>query len=158
MRNCDYLIHAGDLGGSSALDALLAMAPANAIRGNNDSPEKWPAAEREGLATLPDVARIEMRGGHIIVIHGHQFAKAKQRHQHLREAYPDALAVVYGHSHHLQVDKGERPWVLNPGACGRARTFGGPSALIIGCASPRIDVKVVRFAPMTRAAKRRTRA
>jgi hypothetical protein len=39
--------------------------------------------------------------------------------------------VLYGHSHRLLQDFAAEPWILNPGAAGRARTGGGPSCLVL---------------------------
>lgn len=147
LSDCDFLIHAGDLGGSSALEALLGITSATAVRGNNDTFERWHGSELDGLRQLPTVVQVTLAGGHIIVIHGHQFPQAKKRHIQLRERFPDALAVVYGHSHRMVIDIDSSPWVLNPGACGRARTFGGPSGLILEKKSRRWEVSPIRFGP-----------
>ncbi len=150
LKHCDFMIHAGDLGRSAALNALHQVAPTAAVSGNNDTTDRWPANELECLQALPLVARVSLKAGYIIVIHGHQFPQAKKRHQQLRDQFPDAMAVVYGHSHRLVTDLERSPWVLNPGACGRARTFGGPSCLILECESSRWEVSHVRFAQAPR--------
>ncbi|HVT31880.1 MAG TPA: metallophosphoesterase family protein [Rhodanobacteraceae bacterium] len=130
-RECHIIVHAGDVGSASVLDALRAgVADVVAVRGNNDVPSKWPGTDRGALAMLEDVARVELPGGVLIATHGDRHAPAV-RHARLRAAYPDARAIVYGHSHRLLVDDRATPWVLNPGAAGRARTYGGPSCLIL---------------------------
>ncbi|MFP6681635.1 MAG: metallophosphoesterase family protein, partial [Gammaproteobacteria bacterium] len=45
ISNCDFLIHAGDLGGSAALNDLLQIARATAARGNNDTAYRRSAKE-----------------------------------------------------------------------------------------------------------------
>lgn len=40
------------------------------------------------------------------------------------------------------------PWVLNPGAAGRSRTFGGPSCLLLAAASDGWEVTLHRFEPI----------
>jgi putative phosphoesterase len=147
LSDCDFLIHAGDLGGITALNTLLGAAPAIAVRGNNDNPPRWCESERDALRLFPAMVRVELSDGHIIVIHGHQFPTVKKRHRQLRERFPDAMAIVYGHSHRLVMDIDSSPWVLNPGACGRARTFGGPSGLILARKSRRWELSSIRFAP-----------
>ncbi|WP_257388244.1 metallophosphoesterase family protein, partial [Tahibacter caeni] len=72
----------------------------------------------------------DLPGGRLVVVHGDRWP-ARGRHAALRRAYPAARAVVYGHSHRLVVDTDALPWVLNPGAAGRARTNGGPSCLLL---------------------------
>jgi putative phosphoesterase len=124
-------VHAGDVGNATVLDALRAGgANVIAVRGNNDVPSKWPRDERRTLETLDDEARIALPGGTLIATHGDRFTPAT-RHARLRAAFADARAVVYGHSHRLVVDETATPWILNPGAAGRARTYGGPSCLVL---------------------------
>lgn len=124
----DVVVHAGDVGGRSVLDALT---PRNgeliAVRGNNDVREKWPASEWEALEALPWEARIDLPGGELVVVHGHGYGYPGRHHARMRRDYPDARLVVYGHSHLKVSDKSESPWIVNPGAAGRVRTFGGPS-------------------------------
>jgi putative phosphoesterase len=128
-RASDLVVHAGDVGGAQVLEALAAAAPrVVAVRGNNDTPAKWPRAERAALAALPACTHLELPGGVLVAVHGDGLPAAT-RHARLRERFAGARAIVYGHSHRGVVDLAQRPWVLNPGAAGRVRTFGGPSAL-----------------------------
>ncbi len=127
-RDCDAVVHGGDVGNAAVLDALGGRVIA--VRGNNDSAEKWPAAEGERLAALPLQAGLDLPGGQLVVVHGDRWP-ARGRHSALRGAYPAARAIVYGHSHQLQLDTDTLPWVLNPGAAGSARTNGGPSCLLL---------------------------
>jgi hypothetical protein len=130
-RDCEVVVHAGDVGNTAVLDALRASgANVVAIRGNNDVAAKWPRDERDALDALDDEARTELPGGTLIAVHGDRYTPAT-RHARLRTAYPDARAVVYGHSHRLVIDDSATPWILNPGAAGRARTYGGPSCLVL---------------------------
>ena len=144
-READLVAHAGDVGAAEVLDRLRAACPRTiAVRGNNDVPSKWPPQGRAALQALPEHARIELPGGVLVLTHGDRFAPSR-RHAHLRAAFPHARAIVYGHSHRLCVDDGERPWVLNPGAAGRARTFGGPSGLLLRATAKSWSVEAVRF-------------
>jgi uncharacterized protein len=144
-RDCDVVVHAGDVGNAAILDTLRSSgANVVAIRGNNDVASKWPRGEHRELDTLEDEARIELPGGTLVAVHGDRYAPAK-RHARLRSAYPDARAIVYGHSHRLVVDDAMTPWILNPGAAGRARTYGGPSCLVLEAGSKRWRVEAHRF-------------
>ena len=130
-RECDIAVHAGDVGAAAVLDALQSGgARVFAVRGNNDVPSKWSIDERTTLATLHEVVRVELPGGVLVATHGDRFSPSK-RHARIRAEFPEARAILYGHSHKLVVDDAEVPWVLNPGAAGRARTFGGPSCLLL---------------------------
>ncbi len=128
----DLVLHAGDIGDYGVL-CLLAQggAPVVAVLGNNDVAAKWPAAQKGHLAQLPPVARVLLKGGLVVVEHGHTAGRVAERHRRLRGRYPDARAVIYGHSHRLCRDTEAVPWVLNPGAAGRARTGGGASCLTL---------------------------
>ncbi|MGH8173722.1 MAG: metallophosphoesterase family protein [Rhodanobacteraceae bacterium] len=144
-RECDIAVHAGDVGSARIIDVLKTSgAQVFAVRGNNDTPAKWSADERATLANLRDVERVELPGGVLVATHGDAFTPAK-RHTRLRAAYPDARAIVYGHSHHLVIDDTEAPWVLNPGAAGRARTHGGPSCLLLHASARAWRVEALRF-------------
>ncbi len=145
-RDCDWVVHAGDVGNTTVLAALAPRREVVAVRGNNDVPAKWPTEERSTLQGLPDEAALELPGGRLVVLHGHRLNPASQRHQRLRLRYPGARAVVVGHSHRLEVDRSAGPWILNPGAAGRARTFGGPSCLLLELDGREWRVEPHRFA------------
>jgi putative phosphoesterase len=131
LEGCDVIAHAGDVGAAAVLDALAATgAEVRAVRGNNDVSAKWPPPH-ERLHALPTEDRIALPGGELVVVHGDQVLPATRRHERLRQQYPDARAIVYGHSHRVVVDREARPWVVNPGAAGRSRTYGGASACVL---------------------------
>lgn len=131
LAPADLVVHAGDVGNAAVLDALGAVAPVAAVAGNNDVTAKWPRGEGRVRAALPEAIEIALAGGNLVVVHGHQWPRAAQRHARLRARWPGARAIVYGHSHRCATDTEETPWVLNPGAAGRARTHGGASWLAL---------------------------
>lgn len=146
VARCDYAVHAGDVGNAAVLAALTPRQGAVlAVRGNNDIPVKWPRADRSVLEMLPDSLTLELPGGVLAVTHGHRAGGACERHARLRRQFPDARAIVYGHSHRLVCDLEAPVWVLNPGAAGRARTFGGPSLLILEAGKRVWRVEPIRF-------------
>lgn len=148
VSGCDYGVHAGDIGAAGVLDVLRErVGQLHAVIGNNDVAQKWPAADRATLARLQACVRLALPGGDLVVVHGDRVLPAKRRHEQLRATYPDARAIVYGHSHRMCEDTGHRPWVLNPGAAGRARTYGGPSCLILRVSATDWEVQRYRFAP-----------
>lgn len=148
VARCDVAVHAGDVGGAHVLEAL---APRGghvvAVRGNNDTEQSWQGKQRRLLAGLPAVALLELAGGTLVVEHGHRVVPARERHRRLRRRYPDARVIAYGHSHRQVCDTAGQIWVVNPGAAGRARTFGGPSALVLHAGPRRWRVEPVRFDP-----------
>jgi putative phosphoesterase len=142
-QGCAWVLHAGDVGAATVLQALAqAGRELIAVRGNNDQPGKWPDG---GPPTLPAEAYLELPGGRIVVVHGHQENPVAARHEKLRQRFPQARAIVYGHSHRLVCDLEHKPWVLNPGAAGRARTYGGPSCILLHIRGRSWRVEPVRF-------------
>jgi len=141
---CDYVVHAGDVGSRAVLDALWPKHGLLAVCGNNDLPGKWPTQDHAVLKTLSSINELDLPGGKLIVTHGDRYP-SRDRHRRLRAAYPHARAIVYGHSHRLVIDRDETPWVLNPGAAGRARTFGGPSCLLLAIERNKWCVSERRF-------------
>lgn len=144
---CDLAVHAGDIGTPRVLASLQPRSGrVIAVRGNNDTPLQWPRGSEGWLRELPEQARLDLPGGILVVEHGHRALPAALRHARLRERHPDARAVVYGHTHQLVVDQEAEPWVLNPGAAGRIRTYGGPSCLVLNAGPDHwtVDIHVFR--------------
>ena len=155
VASCDCAVHAGDIGAVAVLSALRPLvATVVAVLGNNDVEGKLGAADWALLRGLPLETRIELRGGALMVVHGHRAGPASRRHAWLRSRYPEARAVVYGHSHRLDCDQSQAPWVLNPGSAGLTRTFGGPSCLVLATAGRHWTIETVRFPPPVTAASR----
>jgi putative phosphoesterase len=148
-HDCALAVHAGDVGGSTVLDALTAAAGrVLAVRGNNDVPEKW-AGSPADLAALPLTLQIPLPGGLLAVEHGDRHP-AGQRHRRLRAAYGQARAVLCGHSHRLLEDRAAHPWLLNPGAAGRSRRAASASCLLLQARADGWQVDAWRFAKPTR--------
>jgi uncharacterized protein len=146
VTTCDLAIHGGDIGNAAVLARLRpGLGRVFAVFGNNDVARQWPESDQDLLRELPNRIDLDLPGGHLVVIHGHQVA-ARDRHARLRGRFPEARAIVYGHSHRLVLDMDTLPWVLNPGAAGRARTYGGPSCLVLTAGQADWQVEVHRFA------------
>lgn len=132
IAQCAVVVHAGDIGNATVLRTLRARHErVIAVRGNNDTPAKWPAKDARCLGALPAAARLRLPGGILAVVHGDRHNPAARRHARLRREFAGLRAVVYGHSHRLVCDDSRLPWVLNPGAAGRVRTGGGASCLLL---------------------------
>jgi hypothetical protein len=150
----DLAVHGGDIGNAAVLSALQPRSGrVLAVLGNNDVAHKWPSADRQLLDELPLEVSEELPGGRLVVVHGHR-TPAKDRHARLRRGFPDARAIVYGHSHRLVTDQDAEPWVLNPGAAGRERTHGGPSCMVLCAGHDHWALAVHRF-PLVRSTARR---
>lgn len=103
LAGVDALVHAGDVGDPAILDALAAVAPLHAIRGNIDT--------QGPCAALPERLHLDLAGLRVLIVHARADAGAD----------PDADVVVYGHSHMPAcTQEGPCLWI-NPGAAGRRR-------------------------------------
>lgn len=129
LAGCERIIHAGDIGGAELLDALSAIAPVVAVRGNND---------RGAWATmLPEWELVEAGGVRIYVLH--DVAEL--------DIDPESAGigvVVYGHSHRPHIEQRGVVLHVNPGSAG-PRRFRLPVTLafldIVACrASARIQI------------------
>lgn len=108
VDDADVVIHAGDWVGIELLDELEERARRLvACWGNNDGPEL--------RARLPEVARVELDGVSIAVVHETGSATGRERRCDLM--YPDDDVLVFGHSHipwDTTTPRGLR--LLNPGS------------------------------------------
>lgn len=139
----DRVVHAGDIGAQHVIEQLRRATPhVVAVRGNNDVDAP--------LATLPEMNTLELPGGQLVVLHGDRILPAHTRHAELRKRFAHARAVFYGHTHHAVIDQHAIPWILNAGAAGRVRTFGGPSYLEVTARAQGWSVRLHRLPPLPR--------
>ena len=108
LDDADGVIHAGDWVDEATLDLLAARSPlVLGVAGNNDGPDLH--------ARLPEVARADLEGVRLAVVH--ETGAATGRERRMDEAFPAVDVLVFGHSH--------IPWdsttpaglrLLNPGS------------------------------------------
>jgi uncharacterized protein len=106
LEGADMIIHAGDIGTPEVLEALHALAPVIAVRGNNDK-GAWAQA-------LPATEVVEVEGVALYVLHD----------VHALDLDPVAAgfqAVISGHSHRPAMAKRQGVLFLNPGSAGPRR-------------------------------------
>jgi hypothetical protein len=106
LRGSELIVHAGDIGGPEVLEALRALAPVVAVRGNNDR-ESWAKALRE-----TEVVEI----GDVLLYVLHDI--------HRLDLDPVAAgfrAVISGHSHEPLAEERKGVLYLNPGSAGPRR-------------------------------------
>jgi putative phosphoesterase len=107
LRGTDAILHAGDLMEREVLEALQALGPpVYAVRGNVDS--AWLQAR------LPLMRTLELEGVRVGMVH--DAGPAKGRLERLRRRFPDAQAVVFGHSHIPLHESREGFQIFNPGS------------------------------------------
>lgn len=68
---------------------------------------------------LPEVARAELGGVRVVVLHGQQFGSPTAAS--VARRYPEADLVVFGHSHQPVIERVGRVLAVNPGSAGPAR-------------------------------------
>jgi uncharacterized protein len=108
----DVVVHAGDWVGVDLLDVFQARAARLiGVYGNNDGPAL--------RARLPEVARVELAGVRVAVVH--ETGAAPGRERRCAAAYPDVDVLVFGHSHIPWDTTATRPdggtlRLLNPGS------------------------------------------
>jgi putative phosphoesterase len=106
LEGSDLIIHAGDVGDPKILDALKALAPVFAVKGNVDT-DAWARA-------LPETEVIETGSATIYVLHD----------VHALDLTPAAAGfqiVVSGHSHKPGQTERDGVLFLNPGSAGPRR-------------------------------------
>jgi uncharacterized protein len=106
LRGVEHILHAGDVGDASILDALRDVAPVTAIRGNIDvgGPcSHLPATE-------------------VVTLHGHTFYMLHDRQAlDLDPAAAGFSAVISGHSHKPLLEWRHGVLYMNPGSAGPRR-------------------------------------
>jgi putative phosphoesterase len=149
VAKCDIAVHAGDIGNANSLVSLeTRLGYITAVRGNNDVAGYWPVNDRVYLQNIPEIRHLDLPGGRLSVEHGYAALQQSDPHEVLRQKYPDSRVIVYGHSHQRIIDTGATPWVINPGASGRSRTYGGPSCLVLATSEEAWEVSEYSFNPL----------
>jgi hypothetical protein len=120
FEGVEHVLHAGDVGKPDILTELAAIAPVTAVWGNVDG--------FEIRGRVPEVARLELGGVRIAVVHGMQFGSPTP--QKVAAAYPDAGLVVFGHSHRPLIQQVGPTLAVNPGSAG-PRRFKDPVTVAI---------------------------
>lgn len=106
LAGSDHIVHAGDIGAAAILDALAAIAPVSAVRGNNDRgawadaipATQWLRFEDVTVHVLHDLADLDLD--------------------------PEAAGirvVVAGHSHQPSIEQRSAILHVNPGSAGPRR-------------------------------------
>jgi putative phosphoesterase len=130
LAGVSQILHAGDVGGRSILDALRAIAPVQAVCGNVDPID----------GRLPDELTLVVGGRSIHVSHGHELGSPTPAK--LLSSY-SADILIYGHTHKALVERDGHRMVVNPGAAGPGRFDLKPSVAKLTILDGRADVELV---------------
>ncbi len=107
LREAELILHAGDLSATSVLDELGSLGPpVVAVHGNVDEPAL--------LARLPAQLELELSGVKLAMTH--DAGPARRRLARLRNRFPDADAVIFGHSHIPLHERADGLQIFNPGS------------------------------------------
>jgi putative phosphoesterase len=106
LKGVEHILHAGDVGEISILEALRSVAPTTAIRGNVD--------KRGAVAELPATEALELAGHAIYLVHA-------LGDLDIEPAEAGFSVVIYGHSHQPSIAFENGVLLLNPGSCGPRR-------------------------------------
>lgn len=90
LRAADLIVHAGDFMRAGVLDELRGYGEVAAVHGNVDEPALQ--------AALPSELELELPGGVRLAV-VHDAGPAQGRLVRMRRRFPEADAVVFGHSH-----------------------------------------------------------
>jgi uncharacterized protein len=106
LEGVEHIIHAGDIGSQTVIDALRRIAPVSAIRGNVDAGD-W-------ARQFPETAVVELGGVLIYILHD-----IKKLDLDPRAA--GFSAIIYGHSHEAALQMRDGVLYFNPGSAGTRR-------------------------------------
>jgi putative phosphoesterase len=124
LEGVDLILHAGDIDGADTLAALRRLAPVEAVRGDHD---------RSLRATLPASREVTVEGKRIVIVHGQRSRWLEEPNtllwtlslgyfrphlglpRSLRRRFPQADAIVYGHTHRARAETIEGVLLFNPG-------------------------------------------
>jgi putative phosphoesterase len=130
LRGVDLIIHAGDIGKAEVLDALGAVAPLHAIRGNNDRGD-W-------AKKLPDTKIISIGGTKLFLIHDVNDLDFDHSER-------GVAVVISGHSHKPSIVERDGVLFVNPGSAG-PRRFKLPVAVgKLQIADGKLKAEIIEF-------------
>ena len=109
LKNCNKIIHAGDIGSYNIIKELEKIAPTEYVYGNCD---KNMGKENTRI--------IEVENKKIYIIHNIKNINTRVK---------DADIIIYGHSHKLEIYKESNTIYINPGSIGPKR-FNLPISMV----------------------------
>ena len=123
LEGVDLVLHAGDINSDGTLAALRRLAPVEAVKGDHDA----------ALGNLPISREVTVEGRRIVLVHGQRgrwveepntllwtlslgyFRPHRGLPRALRRRFPNAEAIVYGHTHRARAETIDGVLLFNPG-------------------------------------------
>ncbi len=112
IRDCDIILHGGDIASKETVKAIEKLGRAYFVRGN---------ADKEWAEDIPYEQEIELGGYYFYMVH---------KKSDIRKDLSGIDFVIYGHSHKYEQKTEYGINYLNPGSCG-PRRFTQPVTLMI---------------------------
>jgi putative phosphoesterase len=108
LAKADLILHAGDISTAEVLEEIEAIGPpVKAVHGNVDAPDLVESLPEALEMETPDGARIAMV---------HDAGPSTRRLERMRKRFPQANAVVFGHSHIPIHEQRDGFQIFNPGS------------------------------------------
>ncbi len=128
FQDVDLIIHAGDIGSPSVLDALEAMSSLVAVRGNMDY-EVW-------ARVLPETEIVEIGKNLVYVLH--DLGRID-----LNPSTSGFRAVISGHTHRPLIKKYNNVLYVNPGSAGPGSSE--PTVAFLSIQGESVKAEVVKL-------------
>jgi len=108
LREADATLHAGDFFALETLQEVKALSrgSVHAVYGNVDQPDL--------RQLLPETLEVDLDGARVAMVH--DAGPSKGRLGRMRKRFPDADAVVFGHSHLPLHEEEDGFQIFNPGS------------------------------------------
>lgn len=126
LRECEVIIHAGDINTPQVVEKLREIAPLHIVRGN---------ADKEWAQGIPETLSEEICGLRAFVVHN-----KKQ----MPKEMGDYDLAVYGHSHKYEERREGNCLYLNPGSCGPRRFSQPVTMAVLEVEEETGEVRVIR--------------
>jgi putative phosphoesterase len=129
IGEAEAVIHAGDFFGRSVLEELESLCPiVHAVHGNVDEPML--------RRLLPEALEVKLGGEIVGIIH--DAGPAQGRLRRLQRRFPQATAVVFGHSHLPLHEEQDGFQIFNPGSPTERRRAPRSSMALLTCEKRRL--------------------
>jgi uncharacterized protein len=134
FHGCAAVLHAGDIVSGPVLEALAAVAPLTAVRGNNDLDPRFQA--------LPETVLLPL--GPLRAFLVHDLGRRDRPHARVRAALARERPeiVIHGHSHQPGAALQDGRLYVNPGSAGPRRFSLPRTAAILTLAGRRARVEL----------------
>ncbi|MCR5109201.1 MAG: metallophosphatase family protein [Lachnospiraceae bacterium] len=131
LKDCDCILHGGDIASRETYESIRAIQKAYFVRGNAD--EAW-------AMDIPKEIEFELEGYRFYMIHN------------IKQARKDLSGidfVVYGHSHKYEERKDGHITYLNPGSCGPRRFTQPVTVMVLNIAKDRsLSIERIDLSPV----------